>query len=183
MRYWIVLMMLCLAAGCELPNTDAAIEEAEEKQTESTDQETTSPTNEENTNGDEDTSPAAVDAAQAEWDAIRWHTATGPDAKGAKRVMTLSAKISGDKKNVSFSFDRYPWRGMGLGHFFVWNGSTWEGGKFDWIREGGQSVKLLENVHHGYNGLRAPSSGTPVAFAWTSADGDERSNLAKTVWP
>ena len=71
---------------------------------------------------------------------------------------------------------------MGIGHFFWWNGSAWEGGKFDWIRAGGQSVKGLENIHGGYNGLRAPARGTAVAFAWTSSDGKQRSNLAKTTW-
>jgi hypothetical protein len=72
---------------------------------------------------------------------------------------------------------------MGLGHFFWWNGATWEGGKFDWIRAGGQSVKGTENITSGYNGLRAPASGTAVAFAWTNEGGTQRSNLAMTTWP
>ena len=116
----------------------------------------------------------------AEWAAIRWH---GDGVAGSVQVMTLSASITDNGQHVSFSFDKYPWNAMGLAHFFWWNGSTWQGGKFDWIRRGGQSVKLTENIRHGYNGLRVPSSGTPVAFAWTSADGRQRSNLAKTTWP
>lgn len=48
---------------------------------------------------------------------------------------------------------------------------------------GGQAVKELTNIRNGYNGLRAPSSGAAVAFAWTSANGNQRSNLAMTTWP
>jgi hypothetical protein len=127
--------------------------------------------------------PAAVDPGQAEWDAIAWHTARGPNCKGAVPVMSLSARISSDGRSVTFGWDRYPWSGDGIGHFFVWDGSRWDGGKFEWIRSGGQKSKSLGNVHSGYNGLSAPASGTPCAFAWTSSDGEQRSNLAKTTWP
>lgn len=133
---------------------------------------------------DTGTQTAAETAAQAEWDSIRWHTSSGPSCKGATKVMTLtSAKITDGGAKVSFSWDHYPWSSMGLAHFFVWNGSGWSGGKFDWIRTGGQGVKLLENVHNGYNGLSAPASGTRVAFAWTSGDGKQRSNMVYTTWP
>jgi hypothetical protein len=97
--------------------------------------------------------------------------------------MTLSAQVTGGGEHVRFEWDKYPWGSDGLGLFFVWDGTAWVGGKFEWIRSGGQAVKSLENVHSGYNGLRPPASGTPVAFAWTSADSRQRSNLAKTVWP
>lgn len=114
-----------------------------------------------------------------DWSKIQWQ---GPSAAGAVQVMTLSASISGGQ--VHFSWDQYPWGGQaGLCHFFVWTGSSWKGGKFDWIRAGGQGAKGLENIRGGYGGLSAPASGSQVAFAWTSADGRERSNLAKTVWP
>jgi hypothetical protein len=128
-------------------------------------------------------SSAEEAAAQAEWDAIRWHTSSGPNCKGAVKVMSLSARITDGGNKVSFSWDRYPWSGMGVGHFFVWNGTGWSGGKFDWIRQGGQGTKLMENVREGYNGLHIPASGTRVAFAWTDADGRQRSNLAYTTWP
>lgn len=158
-----LLPLLIFVLGCELPEADnveesseiaAAVEEAAEE--------------------------TAVTGDAAEWAAIRWH---GEGVSGAVQVMTLSASISSDGQRVSFNFSRYPWSGMGLAHFFWWNGSTWQGGKFDWIRRGGQSVKLTENIRGGYNNLRVPRSGTPVAFAWTSADGRQRSNLAKTRWP
>jgi hypothetical protein len=60
------------------------------------------------------------------------------------------------------------------------------GGKFDWIRKGGQGVKGLENVHNGYGcwkvvGLPAP--GETVRFRWVSVDGKRRSNDAEAIWP
>jgi len=123
-----------------------------------------------------------VSAEQAEWDNIRWHTSQGPSGRGAQLVMTLDGEITSDGRFVRFAWDRIPWSGNGLGHFFVWDGSRWVGGKFEWIRSGGQSVKELNNIRRGYNGLRAPARGTPVAFAWTSADGKRRSNLVKDTW-
>jgi len=132
-----------------------------------------------------DSDPASnpsLDADEAEWNNIRWYTSRGPSGAGATRVMNLNASISGDGRFVNFSWDRYPWGGNALGHFFVWNGSQWEGGKFEWITKPGQSVKLTQNIRNGYNQLRAPAPGTPVAFAWTDADGKQRSNLAKTTW-
>lgn len=122
-------------------------------------------------------------AEQAEWDAIRWFTARGPSAQGARQVMTLDGTISNDGQFINFAWDRYPWNGAGLGHFFVWDGSRWVGGKFEWIRAGGQSVKQTENIRGGYNGLSQPASGSRVAFAWTNAQGTERSNLVITTWP
>lgn len=174
MKPWILLLLM-FVVGCEIdtrsdnsgsdstPDSSSQVAESSE---------TTS-----------ETTTVAEAAAQAEWDSIRWHTSSGPSCKGAKQVMTLSAKIASGGSKVSFSWDRYPWSGMGLAHFFVWNGSGWSGGKFDWIRQGGQSTKLLENVRNGYNGLSAPPSGTRCAFAWTSSDGKQRSNLAYTTWP
>lgn len=126
------------------------------------------------------TDPATVDDAQAEWDNIQWN---GPSAVGAKQVMTLSASVQSNAKYVNFTFDRFPWSSAGLGHFFVWDGTRWRGGKFDWIRTGGQSLKGTENIAGHYNGLSIPPSGSAVAFAWTDAKGTQRSNLAKTTWP
>ncbi len=117
------------------------------------------------------------------WENIRWHTQQGPSGQGATQVMTLDAEMTSDGRFVRFAWDRYPWNSAGLGHFFVWDGSRYVGGKFEWILRGGQAVKEVKNIRNGYNGLSAPRSGTRVAFAWTSADGRERSNLVETVWP
>ena len=160
-----ILPILIFMLGCELPESENAEDAAEIAAT------------------IDETAGAEGDVAtaeEAEWAAIRWH---GSGESGAVQVMTLSASIASDGQRVSFNYSHYPWNAMGLAHFFWWNGSTWQGGKFDWIRRGGQSVKLTENIRHGYNSLRVPRSGTPVAFAWTSADGRQRSNLAKTTWP
>jgi hypothetical protein len=61
-----------------------------------------------------------------------------------------------------------------------------DGGKFDWIRKGGQATKGLVNIHDGYGvwktvGLPAP--GEAVTFRWESTDGNQRSNDAAAVWP
>lgn len=129
----------------------------------------------------DDTSAIAA-SDQEEWDNISWHTYQGPSGKGAEQVMTLDGEITGDGRFVRFAWDKYPWSGDGLGHFFVWDGSRWVGGKFEWIRSGGQGMKELKNIRNGYNNLQAPSQGTRVAFAWTSANGKERSNLIKDTW-
>jgi hypothetical protein len=174
MKAWLLLLLM-VAVGCEV---DTRTEDVDGTSgTPDTDHQTGgTPTN--------DATATAEAAAQAEWDSIKWHTGSGPNCQGARKVMTLtSAKITSGGSKVSFAWDRYPWSGMGLAHFFVWNGSGWSGGKFDWIRQGGQSTKLLENVREGYNGLRAPPSGTRVAFAWTSGDGKQRSNMVYTTWP
>jgi len=121
-------------------------------------------------------------AGQSSWDNISWKTARGPSAQGATQVMTLDANMTEDGRFIQFGWDRYPWRGSGLGHFFVWDGNTWVGGKFEWIREGGQALKGSGNIREGYNGLSAPARGSRVAFAWTNAEGTERSNLVETTW-
>jgi len=162
MKRYIALMGLLLAAGCELPDTSSNSQDGSQAAA---------------TAGG--TSGSSTSSTDAEWNSIQWH---GESCAGATQVMTLSASISGD--NVQFSWNTWPWgSNMGLGHFFWWNGTTWQGGKFDWIRAGGQSVKGLVNIREGYNGLSVPASGTAVAFAWTSADGSQRSNLARTTWP
>ena len=65
-------------------------------------------------------------------------------------------------------------------HMYRADGS---GGKFDWIRAGGQASKGLENVRNGYNGHTLPAGGERVTFRWVSVDGKKRSNDAEAVWP
>lgn len=170
MRFWLWLPLVMMV-GCEI-----------DSRTEKSDASSANQPAGGGSNVTTSASNVTNSASQAEWDAIQWHTSSGPACPGAVQVMTLSVKSIGDGK-VSFSWDRYPWSGKGMAHFFVWNGSEWSGGKFDWISPGGQSSKLLENIQEGYNGLSAPPSGTRVAFAWTNADGTQRSNLAYATWP
>jgi hypothetical protein len=126
--------------------------------------------------------PDSVDADEAEWRSIVWYTSQGPAVRSATRVMSLNASVDSGGRFIRFSWDRLPWSDGAMACFFVWNGSAWEGGKFEWIRAGGQSLKTTDNIRNGYNGLRIPAPGTPVAFAWTSRDLRQRSNLAKTTW-
>jgi hypothetical protein len=58
-----------------------------------------------------------------------------------------------------------------------------KGGKFDWIRKGGQKSKGLANIYDGYNGHTVPEHGERVTFRWVSIDGKKRSNLAEAIWP
>lgn len=60
------------------------------------------------------------------------------------------------------------------------------GGKFDWIRVGGQSIKGLENIHNGYGvwgSVGIPKSGERVTFRWVDIYGRKRSNDAEVIWP
>lgn len=173
--WWMVAIVAAALVGCEMADTGPSPDEAGNPQPSSTDN-TPTPAPSENP-------PPAAQSEQAEWDAITWHTAKGPNSQGAQPVMTLSAEIIDGGSKVRFVFDRFPWSSDGHVDFFVWTGDHWDGGKFDWIRKGGQSVKLMENVEAGYNDLYIPASGTPVAYAWTDEAGKERSNLAKTTWP
>ncbi|MDA0578568.1 MAG: hypothetical protein O3B24_10780 [Verrucomicrobia bacterium] len=180
MRPYLCLLVL-VAVGCELPQVTPADDDDTTPTAQSTAGSPSEPTPASPTPSSDPAQP--VDSAQAEWDAISWHTAQGPNCAGAVPVMSISAEIIERGSKVRFSFSHYPWSGDGLAHFFIWNGSRWDGGKFDHIRSGGQTIKLTENIAHGYNGLSIPPSGTPVAFAWTDAKGTQRSNLAKTTWP
>ncbi len=167
MKWFLFLLAVSLITGCDLdnrssrppvetPNEDPVAEDSDEED---------------------------VDADTRTWESIRWHTRQGPSGRGATQVMTLDAEITSDRRFVRFAWDRYPWSQNALGHFFVWDGSRYVGGKFEWIRHPGQAVKELNNIRYGYNDLSTPRSGTRVAFAWTSADGRQRSNLVETTWP
>ena len=131
--------------------------------------------------GEDDETVEAPD--QQEWDLIRWFTRQGPSGADARWVMTLEAEITDDGRHVRFAWDDYPWDGVAAAHFFTWDGVRWQGGRFASIADGGEDVKELRNIRNGFNGLRIPPSGTRVAFAWTSANGRERSNMVFTEWP
>jgi hypothetical protein len=126
--------------------------------------------------------PGAAPVAD-EWGKIKW---TSENYAGAAQEFTLAARCDGDK--VFFTFPAYSWPVKdgdldAIACFFTWNGTAFEGGKFEWIRKGGQTVNELKNIREGYGGLKAPAKGTRVAFAWVSVDGKRRTNLAETVWP
>lgn len=174
MKTWVLLSAILLVGfGCELPEGQATGTATDKDSVaEDIDQVIT------NSISIMTNAVPEVDDDETQWDLIKWQ---GPSGAGAKKVMELDASIESGGHYANFSFERYPWKEYAMGCFFVWDGSAWRGGKFDWIRTGGQSRKTLENIHAGYNGLRKPSSGTKVAFAWT--DGKTRSNLAITKWP
>lgn len=179
MKAWLLAAAILLVGfGCELPESentgttgsDPTVLEADPVTTNTVVEADPVTTNAVSTN--------TVDADDVQWALIKWQ---GPSAEDATRVMNLEADIESSGNYVRFTYNKYPWKEYAMGCFFVWDGSAWRGGKFDWIRTGGQSRKTLENIHAGYNGLDEPSSGTKCAFAWT--DGKTRSNLAITRWP
>lgn len=101
--------------------------------------------------------------------------------------MTLkSASVNGSKINLSF--EKYSWPTNGDGGcdaiicMFRKLDGTWKGGKFDWIRTGGQSVKLTENIEGGYGGHTTPADGETVAFMFMSVDYKQRSNAVFCQW-
>jgi len=180
-KYLLLLAAVGFMIGCEVDNTSTSNDaELEQAMAGGSNTSTNTDSTVQNPGPGETSTNMAAD--QAEWDSIQWYTAKGPSGKGATKVMSLTAQIiDGDK--VRFTWDQYPWGGeWGVGHFFVLEGGVYKGGKFEWIRNPGQGIKGLGNIRAGYNGLGAPAPGTPVAFAWTSSDGRQRSNLAKTTW-
>lgn len=173
------LLCLILLVGCEIDNTSSGDGSTDAPapiaNPDSTVADPTPPVSDANTD-------TAADADEAEWNNIVWYTSSGPAVRNATRVMSLTASVDSGGRFIRFGWDNLPWSDGAMACFFVWNGSAWEGGKFEWIRAGGQALKTTDNIRNGYNGLRIPAPGTPVAFAWTSRDLKQRSNLAKTTW-
>lgn len=165
MRLILAIILMNLLVGCEIDNTSSSSGKGE------------APASTAMT-ADGDTSYQELDG---EWESIEWLTSRAPAARGAVQVMTLRADIKADDR-VYFNWDQFPWGDDANGHFFVWTGDHWRGGKFEGIRQGGQGIKLLSNIYSGYNGHTPPASGTRVAFAWTDKAGKQRSNLAITTW-
>ena len=102
--------------------------------------------------------------------------------------LTLTVtKLTRDKVYFSWTPKNYGWPVKtvkvdvdAVVHLYRANG---KGGKFDWIRRGGQPMKGLDNVHSGYGGHTVPASGEPVTFQWVSVDGKKQSNKAEAIWP
>jgi hypothetical protein len=95
-----------------------------------------------------------------------------------------AASTDGDKLYTSYEPYSFPNKdGVdAVAYFFYISGGTVHGGKFDWWKAGGQPAKTLENVHHGYGGLRMPARGTECWTMISSIDGSQRSNTVKVTW-
>lgn len=106
----------------------------------------------------------------------------------AKQDLSLSASVSLGSGKVNFGYGSYSWPSNGTANaicaMYRKLDGAWNGGKFDWIRNGGQSVKLLENIINGGGGHTVPATGEKVAFMWFSIDDppSKRSNLVETTW-
>ena len=109
----------------------------------------------------------------------------------AEPTITLTIGTIG-ATSVSFAFESYAWPPKDVSGvtcdaivcmFVKQSDGRWRGGKFDWIRKGGQTLKLLENIHSGYGGHVVPASGTDIAFMFIAVNGSRRSTAAFTKWP
>ena len=109
-----------------------------------------------------------------------------PDKVRRARVTAKITAASTDGDKLHTSYDRYSFPNNNgvdaIAYFFYVSGGTVMGGKFDWWRAGGQSVKTLENVHLGYGGHRMPARGTECWTMISSVDGSQRSNTCKVEW-
>lgn len=113
----------------------------------------------------------------------------GANYGNAKETIKMSSAIiiQGDSR-VNFKFDPYSWPLNDDGGcdaiacMFYIQGDGITGGKFDWIRKGGQTVKGLENVKGGYQGHSMPAHGTDSWFMFVSCDGKQRMNAVKAKW-
>ena len=112
----------------------------------------------------------------------------GYSCQGTPEQILKSVSVKGGK--ISFSYNSYSWPSKvvevevdAVACFFIKQADgSWKGGKFDWIRKGGQGTKGTENITGGYGGHVAPPSGTDCAFVWGSIDGKRQSNPVFCKW-
>ena len=118
---------------------------------------------------------------------VRWLGDNYTKAVAVPRPALTGASIAGDKLSVRFTAYSWPVRNGEVALdaiaclFYERDGGV-TGGKFDWIRKGGQPVKGLENVMFGYHGHVMPAKGAKAWVCWVSVDGKQRSNLAEVAW-
>jgi hypothetical protein len=117
-------------------------------------------------------------------------TTTTTEAANSGDIALTVTSLSASKVGFAWSPASYGWPSKTVKvlvdaevHMYRADGS---GGKFDWIRAGGQETKGLENVHDGYgcwSTVGLPAAGEVVTFQWVSIDGRKKSNRATATWP
>jgi hypothetical protein len=201
-----IAMGACVFAGCEVqrteitaPTADVAADTHAEASTSGVDTTTTTATTTTGTTGSTTTSSSttttststansadALDLSQvATWILPALPGVSSGELISAKVTATInSAWTNGDK--LYTSYDRYSFPADGgtdaVCYFFYKQGGKVVGGKFDYWRTGGQSVKTLENVHENYGGHSMPSRGTECWTMISSKDGSQRSNTCSVTW-
>ena len=116
---------------------------------------------------------------------IKW---LGADYSNAV-IDTIIHNAEIDDKWVYTNYEPYNWK-IGGGAvkvdaiccLFYEQGNKVVGGKYDWWRVGGQGQKMVDNVHHGYQGHSFPSRDKEVYTCIVSIDGKLRSNIKLTTW-
>ena len=104
----------------------------------------------------------------------------------------ITAKITGSTIGsdvLAVAYEPYSWPSQtikvkvnAICCLFYERGGQITGGKFDFWRTGGQAVKILHNVHEGYQGHRFPASGTKTYTMNVSLDGSQRTNIKECTW-
>lgn len=115
----------------------------------------------------------------------------GQPAAAVSTDLTLTVtSLTGSMVGFSWEPQAYNWPSKMVGvecdAIVEMRRANGQGGKFDWIRKGGQSRKGLENIYDGYgvwSRVGVPVSGERVTFRWVSVDGRKRSNDAPAIWP
>ncbi len=154
----------------------------------------TNPGAESGAEGGPNDSPASVrpagSAAEGEpldFGALRWPWGgfDGSKAALADKARVKSLKVS--RSGLSYSWASGGCEDLGassrtdascLACLFCFDGSSWRGGKFDWISTS-RTSRDLENIESGYNGWDAAAfrSAKAHAFCIVSKDGRKRTNV------
>jgi hypothetical protein len=117
---------------------------------------------------------------------VRW---LGPNFSGAQLTGRI-VSASMDNRFLYTGIEPYQWPRRVVGGvecdaqccIFYYRDGRIVGGKFDFHRTGGQPVKTLENLHHGYAGHTMPEKGGPVWTMNASVDGKFRTNIKAVTW-
>lgn len=125
----------------------------------------------------------AVSADAIPLSSLKWVKENGSRASISKNM--YHAIINAGK--VSIKYDDLGWPDKNGCNavlcFFVKRNDVFTGGKFDHLRSGGQSTKLMENIHGGYiPGIAPISYGEEAYLLILSYDGKQRTNIVKAVW-
>jgi hypothetical protein len=112
----------------------------------------------------------------------------GTDYSGARITANITS-ASLDDRFLYTSYEPYDWPSKtvkvkvdAICCLFYERGGQVVGGKFDWWAAGGQAVKGIENLHHGYQGHSFPARGTKVYTMNVSVDGSQRTNIQEVNW-
>lgn len=120
---------------------------------------------------------------------VKWLTSRGPDYKNAKTVLNItSASMSGTHLNFNTN-KAIPWPKRGpknvnaIGILIRKKGTTYTGGKTEWVVGSRGWFDIKTNTLDGYNGHTVPSKGEKCWCALGDPDGGaEISTIVPFIW-